>query len=79
MAYAASVNFSGPGGEHLAAQGYEKVMIAPLSGERRLLGELALADRGTCGPDELVGNADVAMSASKHGFSVYQREMEVAR
>jgi GGDEF domain-containing protein len=36
---------SGPGGEHLAAQGYETVMIAPLPGERRLLGVLVLADR----------------------------------
>jgi diguanylate cyclase (GGDEF)-like protein len=44
---------------------------------------VALVDSGTCGPDELVRNADVAMYVSKHGgkrgFSVYQREMEVAR
>jgi diguanylate cyclase (GGDEF)-like protein len=44
---------------------------------------VALAASGTVGPDELVRNADVAMYVSKHGgkrgFSVYQREMEVAR
>jgi diguanylate cyclase (GGDEF)-like protein len=48
---------SGPGGEHLAAQGYETVMIAPLPGERRLLGVLVLADRegigGSFGRDDL--------------------------
>jgi predicted signal transduction protein with EAL and GGDEF domain len=41
--------------------------------------EESAAGSGTCGPDALVRNTDVDMYVSKRGFSVYQREMEVAR